>query len=235
MSVYLNTPVPVFRSALSSLLSHLLSDSLLFQHDKDELSLWLETIPLGTRLPGSEAPDGTPLTNEGEAVIVFLEECIHRCTKVPYRYLDEMGTWFGDSGISVSPLLMTALEQLDLKSKNSSLSSSHALSIFTYLRILIVKLMQKVSGTGFGRAMVSKLSAMVADHNTMSVSVAIYPAILREVDILRAFVNRLDSTFDQGAGVMPYSNDILSMPNIDTFLKQVEQTASQERGNVFPF
>lgn len=224
--------MPIFRTALGSLLGHLLSDSLLFQHDKDELSLWLETIPSGTRLSGSEAPDGTPLSNEGEAIITFLEECIHRCTKVPYRYLDEMSTYFGDSGVPVSPLLMTALEQLDVKCKNSSLSPSQALSIFTYLRILIVKLMQKIFGNTFGRAMVSKFNAMVANHGTVSISSDICAAINREVEILRSYVDRLDGTLDQGERTISHSNDILSAPNIDIFLKKVEQTASQEGGNV---
>lgn len=236
----MNTPIPVFRKSLGILLNHILSNTLLFQHDKDELSLWLGAMPLGTRLTGSEAPDGAPLTDEGEAVIGFLEECLQRCIKTPYRYLDEMAICLsqlsGDAGLegfhtsqntSASPLLMTALEQLDAKCKNASLSPSHTLSIFTYLRILIVKLIQKVSGKCFGKAILSRFTAVIETHGSLRSLPVMDAAVNREGRILNAYVERLNSVVD---GEPVLSDAAKPVPEIDAFLLQVEHTAHQGTG-----
>ena len=141
------------RATLSGLLRHTLSSTILFQHDVDELELWLSSLPLDERTTPTEAPDGTPLDNEADGVVAFLDDCAQRCLKTPYRYLENLErSWAlgNDEDMTnqpaslPSPLLMTVLEQLEAKLKTELLSPSDALSIFTYVRKLLWSLAQKV-------------------------------------------------------------------------------------------
>ena len=141
------------RATLSGLLRHTLSSTILFQHDVDELELWLSSLPLDGRTTPTEAPDGTPLDNEADGVVAFLDDCAQRCLKTPYRYLENLErSWAlgNDEDMTnqpaslPSPLLMTVLEQLEAKLKTGLLSPSDALSIFTYVRKLLWSLAQKV-------------------------------------------------------------------------------------------
>lgn len=164
LRMYVVTPSPAIRSATASLLRDSLSSSLLFQHDPDELLLWLRSLPSTSRLAGALAPDGTPLTDERDAVITFLDECAQHCAKTPYRYLEELrslstdgrgedvdmdgpdhGVDTIDSETLPSPLLMTVSEQLVAKLRGNHMSPSDALAAITFLRKLVYRLMSKIS------------------------------------------------------------------------------------------
>ncbi|TFK24236.1 hypothetical protein FA15DRAFT_423825 [Coprinopsis marcescibilis] len=103
---------------IGSLVKHILSSTLLFQDDPEEVDLWLNSLPIGPRRVKivtrpkkkggdegdvneedeemetltlyPEAPDGTRLTDERESVISFFDECVQRFLKAPYKYIEEM-------------------------------------------------------------------------------------------------------------------------------------------------
>ncbi|KAJ2932530.1 hypothetical protein H1R20_g4543, partial [Candolleomyces eurysporus] len=106
-----------------------------------------------------ESLDGTTLTDERLSVVAFLEDCVLRCLKTPYKYIEELERLAGDaagegrdvdSGASLpSPLLITLVEQLEAKlisqggSSGSSavlLTPSDVLAIASYLRALLFSL-----------------------------------------------------------------------------------------------
>jgi nucleolar pre-ribosomal-associated protein 1 len=125
--------------------------TMLFQHDEHEVDLWLESISTRKRAPDACAPDGTPLTDESTALVSFMDDCVQRCMKASYRYLEELqGLWFEGSlpsqyvGLLPSPLLMTMIEQLEAKWTRSLLSPSDCLAAVTYLRRVMLRLAAKV-------------------------------------------------------------------------------------------
>ncbi|RXW16240.1 hypothetical protein EST38_g9609 [Candolleomyces aberdarensis] len=108
-----------------------------------------------------ESLDGTTLTDERLSVVAFLEDCILRCLKTPYKYIEELeklagagdaageGRDVGSGGSLPSPLLITLVEQLEAKlisqggSSGSSvvlLTPSDVLAIASYLRALLFSL-----------------------------------------------------------------------------------------------
>ena len=151
-----------------------MSQSILFQEDASEPHLWLLALPTSWRARGTEAPDGAGLTDEVDGVVGFLDDCVQRCLKTPYRYMDEMGLMVGgtsredragdddddddDEGTvasavtvttattTLSPLLMTVLEQLGIKASKRLLSPSDILALATFVRKLLFRLAYK--GTG---------------------------------------------------------------------------------------
>ncbi|KZT52357.1 hypothetical protein CALCODRAFT_92465 [Calocera cornea HHB12733] len=142
------------KSASEDLVQHLLGTSLLFEHDPNELPIWLESLPVfegdGTTL----GPDGNPLTDQATGVIALLDDCVNRCLKTPYRYVEELGallTTPADASVPLSarahslpsPLLMTMLEQLRMKHKAGIFSFSAILATLAFLRRLILGLAGK--------------------------------------------------------------------------------------------
>jgi hypothetical protein len=96
------------------------------------------------------------LTDEGESVLNFLDDCVQRCAKATHRYIEEMEEFASQSGagagsgnraaahsLNASPLLMTVFEQLKAKIKGNLFSSSDELAIWTYVRILVSSLIGK--------------------------------------------------------------------------------------------
>jgi nucleolar pre-ribosomal-associated protein 1 len=145
------------KTAVAKLLRQTLSTTSAFQHDPDEVDLWLRSLPTTKRAPDATAPDGTPLTDEGEAVIALLDDCLQRCIKTPYRYLEELQTLcMGinanadmsnsyDPALLPSPMLATVLEQVQAKINGNLLSPSDTLAAVTFVRKLLVSFACKVS------------------------------------------------------------------------------------------
>ena len=157
------------RNAISSLSQHVMSQSILFQEDASEPHLWLLALPASRRARGTEAPDGAGLTDEVEGVVAFLDDCVQRCLKTPYRYMEEMDVLVrgnsrqdqesdddddddNDSSTvtpaviartTLSPLLMTVLEQLEIKVSKRLLSPSDILALATFVRKLGFRLAHK--------------------------------------------------------------------------------------------
>ncbi|KAL0058378.1 hypothetical protein AAF712_014958 [Marasmius tenuissimus] len=141
-------------TVLIKVLQHILGNSIILKPSHDEVSIWLSCLPVSLRPEqGSESPDGAPLTDEIDAVVTFLDECVQRCVKTPYRYIDDLrnlGTEIRQSNMDVdgiaddddlpSPLLMTVLEQLKIKVAQQLLSPSDVLAITIFLKKLLFRL-----------------------------------------------------------------------------------------------
>jgi len=118
LSAYTSVDIAAIRDAIRSLVRHVLSGSILFEHDPDEVYFWLSSLPVGLRSPDAETPDGTPLSNEQPAVVNFLDDCIQLCLKAPYDYIEGLHISGPDSattkihqlgGNALSPLLATVM------------------------------------------------------------------------------------------------------------------------------
>lgn len=155
--LYTKSNQRAMKTAVANVLRQTLSTTAAFQHDPDEVDLWLRSLPITKRAPGATAPDGTSLTDEGEAVIGLLDDCLQRCMKTPYRYLEELQTLCTDDSTSdvdtprsydpsllPSPMLVTVLEQVQAKINGDLLSPSDALAVVAFVRKLLVSFATKV-------------------------------------------------------------------------------------------
>ncbi|KAI5117575.1 hypothetical protein M0805_005637 [Coniferiporia weirii] len=201
LKLFNKTKHGAIREALTSLLTQALKDSLLFQHDPAELQLWLEALPQSVRSPGVEAPDGTPLTDEREVVIGFLDECMQRCAKTPHRYLEDIDALLQSSLPSaegptdashftnISPVMMTVLEQLGAKMRSALLSPSDALALTTYIRKVTVNLLGKQFDALPFKAIATRLTATMTEERVFAMNPIITSALKKEIRILEACIS----------------------------------------------
>ncbi|KAF8073491.1 ribosome 60S biogenesis N-terminal-domain-containing protein [Lyophyllum atratum] len=212
------------RTALSVLLQHILSESIMFQDDPTEPHLWLISLPTSQRARGTESPDGAPLTDEGDSVIAFLDECVQRCLKTPYRYIEDLQSLahINDHVSSVdkfdvppSPLLMTVLEQLEIKIAKKLLSSSHVLALTSFVRKLGYRLSSKQQDLTFIQAVALKFDVMLHADRLFPEFPVITAAIRREVDLLKAclFLSpHLSSSQEVSEDVQDFLSAVEQMP-----------------------
>jgi nucleolar pre-ribosomal-associated protein 1 len=172
----------------------------MFQEDAEEPSLWLASLPKTRRAIGAKSPDGAPLTDEGDSVLAFLDDCVQRCLKTPYRYVDDMNAMWTPESENVpegsnlpierchsypSPLLMTVLEQVAAKVAARLFSPSDILAITSFIRKLVFRLLTKQQDSKFLRAFTDKLDGgLQLDQLALSYPV-VTAAIRREVSIIR--------------------------------------------------
>ncbi|KAJ3554485.1 hypothetical protein NM688_g3084 [Phlebia brevispora] len=196
MKLYVASGERAVRPVVSALLRRTLSSTVLFQHDIEELELWLSALPFNSRNSNTEAPDGTLLTSEEDAVINFLEDCAQRCTKTPYRYLESLEKCWsrgaGDEALGSmadsaesfpSPLLMTVLEQLEAKLRGSLVTPSDALSLFSFVRRLLWALAQKAQDIQLLNASIDAVESLLPFSSGFGELIGM--AIGREVRLLR--------------------------------------------------
>ncbi|KZT67038.1 hypothetical protein DAEQUDRAFT_694819 [Daedalea quercina L-15889] len=236
LKMYAVTSSPAIRVATATVLKHSLSSSLLFQHDPEELVLWLRSLPITVRSAGAQAPDGTPLTDDKDAVIKFLDDCAQQCAKTPYRYLEELQSLCSeeggedvdmDCGIGVvdseslpSPLLMTIAEQLAAKLRGKRLSPSDVLAMMTFVRKLVCGLMSKTCQlshlTGYIERLRRDLWPLVvwSDHPLMTTA-------------CRSEVEHLESYFLQTVSSSSGAKSD-SVPAFEKLLTQLEASLTPE-------
>jgi nucleolar pre-ribosomal-associated protein 1 len=219
---------PAIRATLTALLGHILSrSSILFEDDPDEPYLWLASIPVRTRSSGIEAPDGASLTDEGDSVIAFLDDCIQRCLKTPYRYLEDMyavcqsntepDEHRGKDRLDIypSPLLMTVSEQLVAKLANKLLTASDVLAIVTFVRKLVVRLSTKLPDLQFLDAFARRMDLLIQPEHLFPQYPIMSSAIRRELSILHSSLQYI-----QSPGIYEPAP---SSHVVQDFLNQVEQ------------
>ncbi|KAH9853304.1 ribosome 60S biogenesis N-terminal-domain-containing protein [Lenzites betulinus] len=233
LKAYAITPVPAVRTAIVALLRHILSAGVLFQHDADEIALWLDALPLTRRAAGAKAPDGGPLTDEGDGVITFLDDCVQRCVKTPYKYVEELQLMHSVARLAretegnattssigerpeafPSPLLATVLEQLGAKLKGKLVSPSDALALFAFVRKLTLRIASKSVDLDLATAIMEKLTDYAEDEQLFSQHASIRNAIQREVSLFKNQMAQLQDCQE------PMDQD--SMPAVTQFLTQVE-------------
>lgn len=193
-------------AALLSLLDHLLSTSILFQDHADEARLWLMSLPSSRRrAEGAVSPDGATFSDEVDSVVTFLEECIQRCLKTPYRYMEDFQDFISSSreshseqrmevdgngdgaddpdtldASSCSPLLMTVFEQLSYKVSKDALSPSDCLALSTFIRKLLLRLEDIHVINAFSKRLEETFAKVFPQHPIMA------DAIWRECRLARA-------------------------------------------------
>ncbi|KAF8994562.1 ribosome 60S biogenesis N-terminal-domain-containing protein [Cyathus striatus] len=205
--------------AVFSLVSHLLSTSTLFsESSSEEAALWLASLPRTTRSADSESPDGAKLSDEPQAVITFLDDCVFRCLKVVYKYLEELdGLCKVEEGerseSHPSPLLMTVLEQLEAKVSRRLLTPSDALALATFVRKLVLRLCSLLSDLRLVRAFVEKIDSVFGKDQLWKEFPVASAAIRREVGMMRKYCG-LDSWQDVASDT---SDDV------KVFLSEVEK------------
>lgn len=93
LTLYLSTHYTHVRHLVQRILHKLLSESVLFQHDASEVCFWLEALPRNLLLSGFVGTETAGvLTEDQKNVLQFLDDCIGRCLKTPYRYVDDLAS-----------------------------------------------------------------------------------------------------------------------------------------------
>jgi nucleolar pre-ribosomal-associated protein 1 len=188
------------RDEIRSLVRHSLSDSILFEHDPEEVYFWLFSLPMGVRPLDAETPDGTPLLNEQTAVVNFLDDCIHLCLKAPYGYIEGLGVLCSDSTTTgdyqhgrngLSPLLATVMEQISSRSA-SSLCPSDMLAIISFTRRLLVRLAGKRESLGHIVRLSEKLASLPVGETLIKDHAIVANSVTQEITILKHTLLLLD-------------------------------------------
>jgi nucleolar pre-ribosomal-associated protein 1 len=133
-------------------------------------------------------------------VITFLDDCVQRCIKTPYRYIEELQGFIKDTTIRTpndhlpcypSPLLMTVIEQLNAKVGAKLLSPSDTLSLASFMRKVVVNLFMKVSNLSLLQSLSTKIDAILSEERLFSEYPALTTAVRREITILKSCLSRL--------------------------------------------
>ncbi|EGO30148.1 hypothetical protein SERLADRAFT_444262 [Serpula lacrymans var. lacrymans S7.9] len=205
LKTFSTTRIDALRDTLQALLRQILSESIMFQQDQNEVDLWLASFPTTRRAPDSRSPDGTPLTDETDAVIIFLDDCVQRFLKTPYRYFEKMQelaepepTEPRNDTIHAldyrdeppSSLLMVVLEQIGAKINGKLLSPSDSLAIVTFIRKLLFRLSGKQQDLSFLIAVSDKVDAIVQPGNLFANYPSITSAMRSEVSVIHTCLHR---------------------------------------------
>lgn len=217
---------PNVKVASVLLAQDLLARSVLFEHDARETSIWIDALPSAiSRAKDASAPDGTPLTSEFEGVLSFLDDCILRCQKTPYRYLEESLTiCFGnDASIRIpqtasSPLLATVLEQLLAKDSKSLISLSDTLAIVTYLRKVLISLIGKQPDVSCTIRTLERVVDVYRNLSGVNRSLSISKAFKRETRLL----HRVAQALGGGPYVIDSGPVRATTAELDQFLEGIE-------------
>ena len=185
--------IPSIRSALAGLLQHILSQSILYQEDRHEPDLWLKALPYRRAVPIDV--DNGLFQSEADAVISFLDDCVQRCQKTPYRYVEALQL-LRKTSVNVksefserlemypSPLLMTLLEQLEAKINNQSLTPADVIAIASYIRKLLFNLASKTMDLHLLRTIGDRICVILEEDKLPRDSPVLLVAVKRELEIL---------------------------------------------------
>ena len=227
---YLETRAAALRHEIGLLLRHVLSNDPLFQHDPDEIYLWLECIPSNSIRAGTKSPDGVELLDGGPIVVKFFDECFLRCARAPYKYLEDLAAVTPspspllkesteDSIIKrpelfPSPVLMALLDLLSTFVKQDP-SPSDLYSLSVFVRHLIFRLAQKMQSLWFLKVITEKLDKIFGD-DILPRYPGIMKAVRREVQILQACLAGLEDPPKRTARKVT--------KQMQTFLEKIEGT-----------
>ncbi|KAG0230650.1 hypothetical protein BGW41_002440 [Actinomortierella wolfii] len=83
LTLYLTTSHKHIKYLTRRLVSKLLGESILFQHNPAEATIWIDAIP---PITGNTSTTLTPLQ---ASLLQFLDDCVARCLRTPYKYVDQ--------------------------------------------------------------------------------------------------------------------------------------------------
>ena len=226
LTAYASVDITAIRDAIRSLVQHIFSGSILFEHDPEEVHFWLSSLPIGARPFDAKSPESTLLSNERAAVVNFLDDCVQLCLKGPYDYIEELSYSISETttangyqpgGNTTSPLLATVIEQI-LSKIMISLSPSDTLAIVSFARRLIVRLAGKMEGLGLLIRLSEKLVSLPASEILVENHV-VANAVAQEITMLKNYLTLLGDP----AAPMPVLESP-SSPAVADFLDRVENT-----------
>lgn len=167
---------------------HLLSEGIVFQQNQTEPSLWLAALPtaLHSSKNSTELPDDVALTDEAATVIGFLDDCLQRCLKTPYRYIEEMQSLHTEAQPDdmPSPLIMAVLEHLGAKVASKQASSSDLFALATFLRKLMLRLSTAQHDLSFLRHVAGKIDGILSPDALSKQGAVVSSAIRREMKMM---------------------------------------------------
>lgn len=149
LNLYLTTPHLATQITTASLISKLFASSVLFEHDPQEITTWLTSLLDTSRTSSATKADAVKL----QVLLPFLDDCLKRCLKTPYKYLEE-SLEFDASPQSPhhselpSPLFVTLLEQLAAKIKAKLLKSDEVEVLASFIAGLALALAGKQQSLG---------------------------------------------------------------------------------------
>ncbi|MCO5604665.1 hypothetical protein L7F22_058835 [Adiantum nelumboides] len=123
------------RQASRELVEKAMAKSVLFEHDRHEWVVWMEAFTASGQ------------DDEGTASLVkFFDDCMQRCNKTPYRYIEmarRVGQDDGDqaSDLLASPVLLTMVEQLGIQTKKNLVDESTQQEALTFFARLFPNLL----------------------------------------------------------------------------------------------
>ncbi|THH28288.1 hypothetical protein EUX98_g5899 [Antrodiella citrinella] len=205
LKFYISTRSSAIRSAIQSLLERSLSGNLMFQHDADEVSLWLESLTR-TRI---DSTNGQALKDEdARAIISFWDDCAQRYMKTPYRYIEEQRSLLSSTDIVMgdkspstvtdhpetcpSPLLMVFVDQVCAKMNPQKTIDSDIYPIFRFLHRLFIRLASKAPSLSLLRPIVDYFkSGLQLEERLLSEAAPAF-TIVQEVQALTVDLARVE-------------------------------------------
>ncbi|KAF9289666.1 hypothetical protein BGZ68_008857 [Mortierella alpina] len=132
LSLYLTTAHSHIKALTRRLIAKLLGESILFQHDPSEANIWIEAIP--TTNHGQ-----SHLTTDQLAFLQFFDDCVARCLRTPYKYVDQSSVILKAVQDSV---VMATHQNQDNSIANSIADSQHQNFAQQYSPLLMTMLEQ---------------------------------------------------------------------------------------------
>lgn len=219
------------KAECAPVIQHLLGPSILFEHDPQELDIWLNALPCSLRSPDAKSPDGSTLLDEKSSVLSVIDEALKRCLKSPYKYVEMVMEFAPSFPITTvtsygppllpSPLLVAVLEVMnDCATGAVQAPPSALLALATYIRRVIFGLHLKQPNTEYSRRVLEYIiSLRIPNQGTLISHPAIGAGILREWQMLTDIFDVLDQLWP------PISE---SNPAVETFIDHLEQMAISE-------
>lgn len=140
----------------------------MFEHDHGELNIWLEALPALSS--ASDISQRAFLVAQQIHLLSFLDECVRRCMKTPYRYLEDVTTLIPDyfeptrrPHEMVSPLIMVILEQLRAKIAGQLIATEAVGVVLAYLKRVFLGLSGKVRDGRWLNEVVKRLEVGVRE------------------------------------------------------------------------
>lgn len=133
----------------------------MFEHDRDEVATWLALLFSSTRSSTSKDADAIKL----QTVLPFLDDCLKRSLKTPYKYLEESLEFVADAAAvphhseMPSPLFATLLEQLAAKIKAKLLQADDVAIVGAFISGLTLALAAKQRTLGHALEAARRLDA----------------------------------------------------------------------------
>lgn len=226
----------LIKAECAPVIQNLLGPSILFEHDPQELDIWLNALPRSLRSPDAKSPDGSALLDEKSSVLSVVDEALKRCLKSPYKYVETVmefarnsspittGTSYGPP-LLPSPLLMAIIEVMnDCATGVAQAPPSALLALATYIRRVIFGLHLKQPNTQYTRRILEYIiSLQIPNQATLTNHSAIGTGILREWHMLTDIFDVLDQS-------CPSMNE--SNPAVEDFTLHLEQMVIGELGTL---